>query len=115
MSLVRSVRLCALVAIVMSGCRTAPLLKGNSATVSPTLINPADESTSQAEQRDIRTTAFEEPLPPADEPAKSGGISQAELYTARTHRRGAKPQSVTSGHGCELAGRSATISSSRFA
>ena len=75
MSLVRSVQLCALVAVVMSGCRTAPLPKDNVSTVSPAIINPAGEST----QRNIRTTAFEEPLPPANDSVRSDDNSQAEL------------------------------------
>jgi outer membrane protein TolC len=43
------------------------------------LVNPANESASKAERRDIQTTAFEEPLPPANEPVNADAASLTEL------------------------------------
>lgn len=83
MFLGRSVPLCALVAVVISGCRSAPPSAGNYSSVSPVVTIPADEPAIQADTSPIQTTAFEEPLPPAAEPVKSGSSPQAELSLAK--------------------------------
>src|SRR3954468_25060334 len=69
MPLVRLTQLCALV--VIAGCRTGPLPVGHSSNTSPVVINPAKKATAELEQPTIRTTAFEESAPRADEHVKS--------------------------------------------
>src|SRR5215217_2636264 len=81
MPLVRFAHLCALV--VIAGCRTGPLPVGHSSSPSPAVINPANEPATEAEQPAIRTTAFEEPTPRADEHVKSVSDPSAEMSLPR--------------------------------
>jgi outer membrane protein, heavy metal efflux system len=79
MFLRRSVQLCALLAIVMPGCRSAPPLQGTGPAVSLPISDSANALQSPvAEKSAVTRTAFEEPLPPS-EAGKAGLDVQAEL------------------------------------
>jgi cobalt-zinc-cadmium efflux system outer membrane protein len=79
MFLRRSVQLCALIAFVIAGCRSAPPLHDREPSVSLPISDSGNEPQSPAAEKSaITRTAFEEPLPPS-EARKTGLDVQAEL------------------------------------
>lgn len=79
MSLFRLVQLCALVTVVMSGCRSAPPFQDRRQSVSlPDAESGNVQREPTVEQPPVIRTAFEEPLPPS-EARKPGTDGQTEL------------------------------------
>jgi outer membrane protein, heavy metal efflux system len=79
MFLRRSVQLCALIAFVIAGCRSAPPLHNRETSESLPISDSGNEPQAPvAEKSAITRTAFEEPLPPS-EAGKLGLDVQAEL------------------------------------
>jgi outer membrane protein, heavy metal efflux system len=79
MSTGRLVPLCALVAFLIAGCRTTPQPVSRYSAVPSAEKDSRDGSAPPAEQPEITTTAFEEPLPSAQESVKPGPGLQSEL------------------------------------
>jgi cobalt-zinc-cadmium efflux system outer membrane protein len=79
MFLCRLVLLCALVAVAISGCRTAPPLSGRYSRVSPPVVSSASEPAPDAAEPTVQTIAFQESLPASDESVRSVTGPQAEL------------------------------------
>ena len=79
MLLRRSVQLCALIALMIAGCRSAPPFQDRRQSVSlPVTESDNGQREAVVEQPPVIRTAFEEPLPP-NEPGKTGLDTQSEL------------------------------------
>jgi outer membrane protein, heavy metal efflux system len=76
MFLRRLVQLCALIAFVTVGCRSAPRFPAS--PTAPSATKPASGASPEKQQPLVTTTAYEEPLPPAESP-KADVDTQAEL------------------------------------
>ena len=79
MSLRHFVQLCALIAFITGGCRTAPQAGGTQPSLLPTAPSPVSDSAPNVEQPTIIKAAFEEPLPTLGEAKKTDLNTQSEL------------------------------------